>query len=226
MPKMVVGKTRKNQSIKKLWKIFFILLIAFSFAKVVLDAVNPIFETLCREQAESIATTISNEQAAKIMKQYQYEDLFSIEKDESGNIKMVKSNIFPINSITSDIGINIQKEINNTKKNDINISLGSFTGINLLSGRGPYVNVKISSIGNVETDLKSEFISQGINQTLHRIYLQVDCKINILTPFNNIQKDITNQILLAENVIVGQIPETYYNLEGFDDASSTLDALR
>ena len=119
IPKILCRETRKNKKIEKLWKIFFILLIAFGFVKMVLDAVNPIFETLCKEQAESIATTISNEQAAKIMKQYQYEDLFSIEKDESGNIKMVTSNVFPINSITSDMGINIQKEINNTKKNNI-----------------------------------------------------------------------------------------------------------
>ena len=76
------------------------------------------------------------------------------------------------------------------------------------------IHIKISSIGNVKTDLKSEFSSKGINQTLHRVYLLVDCEVNILTPFDNIEKRITNQVLIAENVIVGHIPETYYNLEG------------
>jgi sporulation protein YunB len=84
----------------------------------------------------------------------------------------------------------------------------------LLAGIGPKIRITISSIGNVKTDLKSEFSSKGINQTLHRVYLQVDCEVNILTPFNNISKRITNQILIAENVIVGNIPDTYYNLEG------------
>lgn len=69
-------------------------------------------------------------------------------------------------------------------------------------------------MGNVNTDLKSEFSSKGINQTLHKVYLQVDCEVSILTPFNNISKRITNQVLIAENVIVGEMPETYYNLEG------------
>ena len=91
---------------------------------------------------------------------------------------------------------------------------GTFTGIKLLAGRGPIIHIKISSIGNVKTDLKSEFSSQGINQTLHRVYLQVECEVNILTPFDNIKRRITNQVLIAENVIVGHIPETYYNLEG------------
>ena len=86
----------------------------------------------------------------------------------------------------------------------------------MLAGRGPGVKIRISSIGDVETDLRSEFTAQGINQTLHRVYLQVKCNVNILTPFDNISRDITNQVLLIENVIVGNIPNTYYNLEGLN----------
>ena len=91
---------------------------------------------------------------------------------------------------------------------------GSFTGFKLLSGKGPGVPIRISSIGNVETDLRSEFTSQGINQTLHRVYLQIECEVSILTPYKDITEKITNQVLIAENVIVGKIPNTYYNLEG------------
>ena len=80
--------------------------------------------------------------------------------------------------------------------------------------------IRISSVGNVETDLRSEFTSQGINQTLHRVYLQVKCEVNILTPYDNITEKIANQILIAENVIVGKIPNTYYNLEGIDSNSA------
>lgn len=102
---------------------------------------------------------------------------------------------------------------------------GSFTGISLLAGRGPGIKIKISSVGNVETDLKSEFISQGINQTLHRVYLQVKCEVSILTPFENITRDITNQVLIAENVIIGKIPSTYYNLEGIENKAQTLEVV-
>ena len=78
---------------------------------------------------------------------------------------------------------------------------GSFTGFKLLAGRGPGVKIKISTIGEVETDLRSEFTSQGINQTLHRVYLQVICEVSVLTPFKDISEKITNQVLIAENVI-------------------------
>ncbi len=89
-----------------------------------------------------------------------------------------------------------------------------------MAGRGPGIKIVITPIGNVETDLKSEFIAQGINQTLHRVYLQVKCNVSILTPFQNMEKEIINQVLLIENVIVGNIPNTYYNLEGLNNSDA------
>lgn len=74
--------------------------------------------------------------------------------------------------------------------------------------------------GTVETDLKSEFKEAGINQTLHRIYLEVKCNVNILTPYSTIKETIVNQVLLVEGVIVGNIPNTYYNIEGLKDEQS------
>lgn len=94
-----------------------------------------------------------------------------------------------------------------------------------MAGRGPGVKITISSIGDVETDLRSEFTVQGINQTLHRVYLQVKCNVNILTPFDNIEREITNQVLLVENVIVGNIPNSYYNLEGLDGNSDAMELI-
>ncbi len=227
LPKIINSKSNNlnKKQVEKIWKIFFILIIAFSIVKIVIDAVNPIFDTLCEDEARAIATRITNKQATRVMQKYSYEDLFQIEKDEQGNITMVKSNVFPINAIISDVALEIQEEIDNLQRDNIKIALGSFTGMKLLSGRGPYVKVKISTIGNVETDLRSEFVAQGINQTLHRIYLQVDGRISILTPFDKTEKSISNQVLLAENVIVGKIPQTYYNLEGFENNNDTLEVV-
>ena len=222
VPKIILnrGLNTNNPKRRKMVRIVLILTIAFSIVKISLDAVYPIFDTLCENRAKSIATIVSNEQATNVMKEYSYEDLFSIEKDTQGNVTMIKSNVIPINEIISDIPIKIQNEINNKGRENIEIALGSFTGFKLLSGRGPGVKIRISCIGNVETDLKSEFISQGINQTLHRVYLEVRCNVAILTPFKDIEKEIVNQVLLMENVIVGNVPDTYYNLEGLDGSDS------
>lgn len=218
IPKIFLSNVGDKNSRKKqkIAKIFIIIVIAFSTVKIVLDAILPIFDTLCKDKAKSIATIISNEQATNVMREHSYDELFTVEKDNDGNITMIKSNVFPINEIISDVAIKIQNEIDKRGREDISIALGSFTGFKLLSGKGPGVPIRISTIGNVETDLKSEFTSQGINQTLHRVYLQVVCEVSILTPYEDITEKITNQVLIAENVIVGKIPNTYYNLEGID----------
>ena len=216
LPKFLVTSfvRKNNEKNDKKIKILFIIIIAIITVKISLDAVLPIFETLCEDKAKSIATIVTNEQATIVMKEHKYEDMFNIEKDNNGNITMVKSNINSINEIISDVAVKIQNEIDNRGNDDVKIALGSFTGFALLAGKGPAVKIKISSIGNVQTDLRSEFISQGINQTLHRVYLQVVCEVSILTPFEDIKCNITNQVLLVENVIVGNTPNTYYNLEG------------
>lgn len=209
---------------QKITKIFIIMVIAFSTVKIVLDAISPIFNALCEDKAKSIATIISNNEATNVMKDHTYDELFTIEKDKDGNITMIKSNMIQINEIISDVAVKIQNSINKRGSENIKISIGSFTGSKLLSGRGPGIPIKISSIGNVETDLRSEFSAQGINQTLHRVYLQVDCEVSILTPYNTISENVSNQVLLIENVIVGKIPNTYYNLDGID-SSNVLDII-
>ena len=225
LPKIVVKDVPPEilKRRKKIIEIIIILMIAFSVVKLVLDAVLPIFNTLCENRAKSIATIVSNEQATIVMTEHSYDELFTIEKDNNGNIVMIKANVVPINEIISDVANKIQEQIDQRGRENVEIALGSFTGFKLLAGRGPGIKIRISSIGNVETDLRSEFTAQGINQTLHRVYLQVKCRVSILTPFNDMEQEITNQVLLIENVIVGNIPSTYYNLEGLNGRSDALE---
>ena len=213
IPKIFISDVRDKKK-QKITKLFIIMVIAFGTVKIVLDAILPIFDNICRDRAKAMATIISNEQATLVMKEHEYDELFTIVRDNDGNINMIKSNVGPINEIISDVAVKIQNEIDNKDRGNIKIALGSFTGVRLLSGKGPQVPIRIYSIGNVETDLKSEFTAQGINQTLHRVYLQVVCEVSIVTPYDNITEKISNQVLLVENVIIGKIPNTYYNLEG------------
>lgn len=138
---------------------------------------------------------------------------------------MISSDVLTIDKITSDIALLIQNSIEKKGKTKIKISIGSFTGIRLLAGTGPEIPIKVSSAGAIDTDIKSEFISQGINQTLHKIYMEISCNVTILTPFNTITENISNKVLLGENVIIGQIPETYYNFNGIQDSQETLNTI-
>jgi len=217
LPKLFIINNRKYKN-KKISKFIFIISIFVLMFVIIVRAVSPIFNKLCIEKAKSIATIITNDETTKAIKNYRYSDFIVIHKDDTGKILMLESNMKNINIVISDVANRIQVSIDNAKEEYVNMSLGSFTGINMLSGSGFKVPIKISTIGNVKTDVRSEFKSQGINQTLHRLYLQIESEISILTPFDTISESITNQLILAENIIVGEIPETYYDLDGMTES--------
>lgn len=112
--------TRRN---KRRMNIILVILVAFATLKIILEAVTPIFDNLCENKAISLATVISNNVATEVMKNHTYNELYSVEKDEQGNIKMLNANVVPINQITSDIAVKIQNEINNQGRDDVEIAL-------------------------------------------------------------------------------------------------------
>lgn len=218
-------KKKIRQKIKKITPFLGLMVVSFITCYLVWTSIDPVFETLCKTEAKGIATIITNEQSTIVMEEHTYDEFFNIQKDENGKIQMISANILTINAITSDIAIKIQEGLDNDSKRQVDIAMGSATGIKILSGFGPRVNIKISTAGSVDTNLKSEFIAQSINQTLHRVYLEVECKVNILTPFSTIQDSIFNQVVLAENVILGEIPSTYYNFDNLESGTDLMEAM-
>lgn len=211
---------------RKSLKILFVIALAIVIYSIILNYIGPVFETLCEEKARSVATIISNQESTKAMNKYQYDELYTIEKDSAGNIVIIRSNVVPINNMISDLAEGIQNRFNESEETVIKIPIGNLFGTYYFSGVGPAIPAKVAMTGTLDTELKSEFIAKGINQTLHRIYVNFECYVQIITPIKNFRKKITNQVLIAEHVIVGNIPDSYYNLEGMngvDDALNVID---
>ncbi|MBQ3145630.1 MAG: sporulation protein YunB [Clostridia bacterium] len=83
------------------------------------------------------------------------------------------------------------------------------------------MNIQVIPTGNVLTEIKNEFESKGINQTVYRIYLELTSKVSIVSEYKTIDEEIVNQVLLVETVIVGEVPQSYYNLEGMKQEDIT-----
>lgn len=210
-------KFKKIPSVNKNYnknKIFFIAIIIVIIAIItffeITKVINPTINELCLNEAKNIATKISNEEATIIMDKYSYEDLITIIRDESGEIKMLQTNTKNINQIMSDISINIIKRFEEKDNTNIYIYSGNILGLKIFSTIGPKIPIRIANVGNIDTKLESEFQAQGINQTLHRIYLSLKCQVTILTPYNSIKQTIDNQVLIAESVIMGAVPNYLY----------------
>lgn len=223
-PKNYKTRIKRKKDVKTFVAFSIVIVIALIYV-IIYKAINPIFETTCIDEAQAIATRITNEETTKIMKNYDYNDMYTVQKDDDGNIQMINANVFIINQIESNLSTYIQEAIDNNKTATIKVAIGSFTGVKFLSGAGPNIKMKLASNGKINTKLRSEFIAKGINQTIHRIYLEVNCNIDILTPFETIEQGMTNNILFAENVILGNVPDTYYNFEGLDTPEDTLNAI-
>lgn len=213
---------KSRRKIKNTMPVVSIFLVAIITCFSIWNFVNPIFETLCKDKAKSVATMITNEETTKIIEKYNYDTFFTIQKDEKGSIQIINANVLRINQVTSDIAVAIQKALDNNEKNKIYIHSGAITGIRFLSGTGPRIPLKIASVGNIDTDLRSEFISQGVNQTLHRVYLNIKTNVSILSSFKTIESSIENQVLIAEHVIIGEIPSNYYNFNGMENEKEAL----
>ena len=91
--------------------------------------------------------------------------------------------------------------------------LGALTGSRLVSNVGPKIKIKVIPSGTITSTLETEFYSVGVNQSLHRIYLNIDCTASILSPFETVSQSINNKILLSESVIVGNTPDNYYKID-------------
>ena len=205
---LLSSKNKRNKE-NPIISIIIIILIALATFFCITRAINPIINQLCIDKAKYIATQVSNEEATMIMDKYGYDDLITIIRDNDGNIKMLQTNTKNINQIMSDIPVNIINRFKEENNEELYIYSGSILGIKFFSASGPKIHIKITNVGNVETKLESEFKSQGINQTLHRIYLLLTCEVTILTPYNTITQKIDNQILISESVIVGTVPDFY-----------------
>jgi sporulation protein YunB len=93
----------------------------------------------------------------------------------------------------------------------IQVSIGMFTGLAFLYNFGPKVSLKLTPIGIVTTDMYSEFVSIGINQTSHKVYITIEASLEVVLPFSTRTIDSVTNVLLTESVIVGKVPNVYLN---------------
>jgi len=202
-----------NKKIKKMYFVMLILIISILTGYKALTAVDPIFESLCNDEAQSIATEITNVKSSEVLSRYNYQDTVKIVQSEDGRNSMLKTDIVMLNQMISDITMEIQNELNKLANETVEIPLGALTGNKYLLAMGPKIKIKIISTGDIITDIKTEFKSAGMNQTIYRIYLNLECSVSILTSYKTIAQKITNQVLLVENVVVGDVPETYFQIQ-------------
>ena len=137
-----------------------------------------------------------------------YDYFVSLEKDADGHITAISSNMARINTLSAQL---LRDVVSNADggKIEIKVPLGNLIGTNLLHGRGPDIPVEILVLTSSSAQFHNEILAAGINQTLHRILLEVNVDIDVMIPWDTISTRVTSEVLVAETVIVGEVPRFY-----------------
>ena len=172
---------------------------------------RPLLASLATTKVSNTVTRIVSEAVYQAIEdgEIRYDGLVTFEKDETGQITAVRSNMAAFNHLQADILDTILTRIDQVSARELSIPVGTLTGFSLLAGRGPRISVRMESVGSSEANFHNEFVSAGINQTKHQIILTADVSVSILLPGFTTATKVSNSFIVAETVIVGSVPDTY-----------------
>lgn len=183
--------------------------------------VTPVIIEVSEATVKSITTLAVNDAVyCTLSDALKYEDLVSVSRNEDGDIVYMQANSLKINAIARDVASLSQKNLDEMGSRAMKVPLGAFSGTAVFAGMGPEIDLKIIPIGSVYCEFSSVFEAVGINQTRHKIYLDVVADVELIIPAASATVSSKTQVLICESVIVGKVPSTFLNLStlgGFYD---------
>lgn len=176
----------------------------------------PVIQSLAQTQVKNTASDLINDAIAEQIaaENIQYDRIVYFEKDLNGRITALKTNIGEINRLKTDVLNIINDEVLAADESGLGVALGSLFLPEFLSGKGPKLPVRILAIRNSEADFTSAFQEAGINQTMHQLNLEVMLDITVLVLGRTESFTVSSHMVVAETVIVGDVPDTYLQTGG------------
>ena len=199
-------------------RIFFILLAVFALvtaALLIVDLrIKPIIRTQAENEVHRLCMSAVNKAAGDAVAECaDYGDVIKIERDRDGAVTSVTSDVSKLNSLKTEVNEKILQSLHEVESAGVNVPLGTLTGSTLMLGRGPKVNVKLNLNGSCDVQIKSEFQSTGINQTRYIVSMEVVSRVDVMMLDGETVGNYSVNVPLAEAVIVGDVPDTYLNIE-------------
>lgn len=193
-----------------------VLGIAFCLFLFLLFIIEHNLKPTIREIAEAKARWIATEAVNKAVKHkiadsVNYHDLIAVQKDSDGRIVLMQPNIVRINQLASDTTLAINDALKDLSDEKFSIPLGQVLGSQLLANYGPHIKVSIYPVGTVNAAVSDHFEEAGINQTRHRLYLNIQSQVRVVVPLITSQVKVSAQVPVTDTIIVGQVPDAYVN---------------
>lgn len=179
-------------------------------------AIRPLVEEIAKAKLNNAVTTVINGAVERTLADnaVTYDDIVSLRTDESGYITAMTTNSVKLNTLRTELLGDIVMEVDHLDSRALGIPLGDLTGFVSVSDRGPKLPVRVLSVATPEAVFRNVFTSAGINQTQHRVMLDVSVTVKLLLPGGMVETVVDAQVCVAETVIVGQVPDAYLELPG------------
>lgn len=173
--------------------------IYFSSDRIVVSLAEKTFDSIISSASYHAVDIIVEEK-------YRYSDLVDIKTDSSGNVGMIITDSYAVNKLAATAATKAYDYLSEKIEKGVEVPLGAFTGIRLISGFGAKVRMKVISVASVKCDFVSEFAQAGINQTRHSLYLNINCVVNVVTKTKTKKINDKITVLVFDNLIVGKVP--------------------
>lgn len=211
----VVDNGTKSKKKHKRTRRVAIVLVLVLFVTVALalyfyrKSMTPIILDIAQTRLKAETTLALNEAIFDVLANCNDQDFVNVEKNNQNDVVLISANSAYVNRLAREVSVVSQKQINNIQKFRIQIPIGTLSGIPLLSEKGTEVEVTVTPIGKVTCSFTSDFESAGINQTVHKIFLNVCSRVDLIIPTFHMEVETVTPILISESIIVGKVPNTF-----------------
>lgn len=176
---------------------------------------RPVLEATASSQATNLMAQAIDAAVDNCLQEnnMSYSDFVTTKTDSAGKITSITSNTATNSRFKRQVVEAVIRQLGALDSGELGVPLGTLTGQPLLSGVGPRVRVRVDSVGEVTADYTNTFTSAGVNQTLHRVCLDINAAVYLFLPGGVLPVSVSSSVCVAETVIVGDTPDTYLNLE-------------
>lgn len=221
-------KIRKHRQFRvRGWRWLVLLALLLALWMFIDAQLRPLVHSMADNQARVLVNETVNEAVLAEMESLaaDYQDLATIERASDGRVLAISANAVQMNTLKAAISLAVQQQLKKLDEREIGIPIGTLSNSELLHGRGPKVPLHISLAGSVNAEFRSTFTSAGVNQTRHQIYLDISASFYVIIPGYQSTIDVSTDVLAAETVLVGDVPNVFANLNS-DNASAIADFSR
>ncbi len=165
-------------------------------------------------KVQYMATIAMNNAVKEILgSDIKYTDLINILTDNNGKITMIQANTVKMNALAAEASSCTLNEITKMGDQGIEVPLGSIFNSRILAGMGPNIKIRIIPVGSVSNEFATEFENAGINQTRHKIFLNMRAQVRVVVPLGSDVVTVSAKIPISESIIVGEVPDYYVNVD-------------